>query len=546
MLTIYSNCEYVVRPYSFTSESGGIAGNPMAPVSSKVMLAVCGVINRCHLEVTSEVCLEGISGTTGFNSPLGLSSGYSSFSSILLAEQSGALVGNLTAGGNCYDSINALNCTDPPVQSAYNSSSANPFGNSPNMIPAASCHQVFAPGVNLEVPIELLDVGASSQTGPLTFSRSRTSLNTSDYDGVVSFSFEVITTNNSTATKNIYLVDSSGTALANVVVPPGTSVPTRMRVGFNPTIGANDYRIKLDGTINLDELNAYVARILVKQVGATQTKIYVPMTGGYAANAIDTDDSTAASDGSIYGTGIYNQNASYYFSLWKKNNSAFSQLAPANPYTFEAVLSTSTANSTTASASLFNYTTGNQIFASEVTTTSASPSLVSISFSDSAANFANLDDIEVRVKNSGANSGSWIYRSGIWIKLTNLTHAEVYYRYSKLIWLNSSHQLQYQWNMVLLDKSLFDSPMIYNEGSGYVTALTTPCMTDIFDIGLNDSGTTGSSTNSSIAFTQTKRLRQRSAPLILNSGHRFISETQDASAGPGSCIISDGRIVVRF
>ena len=146
-------------------------------------------------------------------------------------------------------------------------------------------------------------------------------------------------------------------------------------------------------------------------------------------------------------------------SLWKKNNSAFSQLAATNPWSFEAVLS---ASSGTVFASIFDATSGLQVGASEVSTASATPALVTSSFSDSASGFNDLDNMEVQIKETGGNG--YIYHAGIWIKLTNLTHAEVYYRYvSGFNWNSGSAAEDVAYGRVLIDPTFFYSPSIYNE-----------------------------------------------------------------------------------
>jgi hypothetical protein len=120
-------------------------GNPRAPISNEVLFAVCGVINRCHSQVTLTDCQGGVLRTSGFAAPLGLTTSLDTMESILQAEFDGALVGSQAAGNNCYGQINRLDCSDGAVQGAYNPLLANPFAAAPGLIPSASCSQVFAP-----------------------------------------------------------------------------------------------------------------------------------------------------------------------------------------------------------------------------------------------------------------------------------------------------------------------------------------------------------------------------------------------------------------
>src|SRR5690606_17180834 len=80
---------------------------------------------------------------------------------------------------------------------------------------------------------------------------------------------------------------------------------------------------------------------------------------------------------------------------------------PANGWTLEAIISNSSGGTTT--AALFNKTTGLQVTGAQVSTTSATPTLVSVNFNDNATNFTNGDDFEIRLK---ATSGTAAIHKG--------------------------------------------------------------------------------------------------------------------------------------
>jgi hypothetical protein len=401
-------------------------------------------------------------------------------------------------------------------------------------------------GINIEVPIELLDYGLASKVAPVLFARSRTTLSTVDYDGTVNYMLEVVATNADSFTRNVSLVNASGATIATIPVSGSLAAPTRLRVPFAPSTGADDYRLRLDGTAQANQLQIYAGRILVQQTGATQTRIYVPLTGAYAGVASNADTSAASVDNAIFG-GVYGQNNPHFFSLWRRNDSAFSQIAAGTPFTLEAVLGTSTAGSTTASVSLFDATSNTQVVASEVSTTSSAPSLVSASFAAGAAGFTNLDSMEVRIKNSGGSSNAWIYKAGLWIRLTNLAHAEVVYRYSKTDGDGGpAGQYQTGYDVTLLDLSRFSSATVYHEATGSISSSGTPCAEQLFDIGPLGSGPSGTSiTASLLSFNTLTNSRQRTTALPLISGDQFISETL-ANMTSNICYISQPTIVVAF
>jgi hypothetical protein len=539
------------RPFSFSapvsaSRSGGIGGNPQ--VSDALIFGICGVIDRCNPGLSVDRCQAGLLSTSGFAAPLGLPALYTTMSSIVQAESTGAIQGNTAAGANCYNQIDVLDCADPTVQGAYVPSQANPFAGAPAMVPSASCNQVFSPGLSLEVPIEMVDYGLASNTSSTTFARTRTTLDTGAYDGTVSYVFEIVATNSDTSARAVSLVDGSGASVASISVAAGTANPTRVSVAMTPTSGANNYRVTLDGTGSANQLKVSAARIRVKQVGATRTKIYVPLLAAFDYDSSNADGPGAAVDNSNGAS--YSIDNEQYISLWKKNSAAFSQLAPGTPYTFEAVIGVGLPASA-AYAALVNYTSGVTIASSEVSSASQTPTLVSASFADTATGFTDLNEMQVQLKNAGGNGmDAWVYHAGLWIQLSNLAHAEVYYRYSNTYWLNLNSEFQVAFQMTTLDSALFSSPtLLYSEETGHVSTVGTACSSSLVDIGTSDSAASGAVVaGSTLTFPGVAKSRQRTGPLSLVSGHRFIADMLPTAGPSGTdyCIIGQPRIVVSF
>jgi len=530
----------------------------MAPTqaSQNILSAICTVINRCQTQVSLDACNSGVQATNGISSQLGLpSNGYNPYFALESAESSNQVEANSVATTACVNTINNLQCDSPTVVAAYNAANVNPFSGVPGMIPTPACNQVFTPapsGTNLEVPIEMSGQGMASSTTAVTFSRTRTSLNTADYDGIVTYSFEIMANNNDTVSRNVHLVDANGTTVATISVPAKTSgAATRYRTIFAATSGASDYRIQLDGTSAASQLEVWVGRMLVQQVGATQTKIFVPLMVGLASTALTGDASLSNSQ---YGyvddtySFTYSQADVGWYVLWQKNNAAFSQLVANNPWTFEAVMN-SDASNTSAYASIFDATTGSQVTASEVTTTSQTPVLVSSSFADSASNFNDRDIMEVQIKRGGTGPGlARIYRAGIWIKLNNLAHAEVYYRYLySLTWLTGYGSGDETTYMVMLDKTLFSAPVsTYNELTGYVSGAGVSCTESVFDNGESDTAAIGAPVSGSgLTLSSTTLTRQRSAAFNITSADRF-GFYVSAPTGSGACYPVNSFLVVGF
>jgi hypothetical protein len=535
----YNNCSSELRTINIQN-SGTVTGNPLTPVSSQIMFAVCGTVTRCHAGVDIAVCHSAVLKTSGFAVPLALPPAYDTFSSIFEGEQGGAIVGNLAASASCYNKINTLSCADPLVVSAYDSTSSNPYAGTPGLVTTATCDQAFKPGTNIEVPIELVDYGLASKTTVATFSRSRTSLDTTDYDGdSVTYSFEVVAENSSGATKNAYLIDSLDSVVATLAIP-ATAGPTRLRTSFAPTPGANNYRIRLDATSSAGRLATYTGRILVRQVGATRTKIYIPLMAGMSRQSNSADDQNAHLDDSTISS--YSQPNGGWYSLWKKNISVYSQLAATNPWTFEAVMSAESGG--TAYASLFNANTNLQIATSELTTTSSSPDMITRSFSDSSAGFNNLDNIEVRIKEVGGTSH--IYHAGIWLKLENLSHGEVFYReLTSENWTVGSSAQDENYARLLPDLSLYLVPTFYHELVANVDSGTS-CSESLFDNGVSDATITGIIVSgSTLTMSSVPLTIQRTSALSLIAGHRYSAHMSDNN-GPGGCYPVNSFLVIKF
>ncbi|MGZ3770014.1 MAG: choice-of-anchor Q domain-containing protein [Bdellovibrio sp.] len=136
----FNNC----TNYRFISSPDTVLGNPMTSTSSKIIFGMCGVINRCHPEISFTECQSSLMNVKGVSAPLGLSSKYDTLSAIANAEQAGLLVGDSSVSDSCYESINTLSCSDSQVQGAYLSSLANPFAGAINMIPGQTCGKSLA------------------------------------------------------------------------------------------------------------------------------------------------------------------------------------------------------------------------------------------------------------------------------------------------------------------------------------------------------------------------------------------------------------------
>ncbi len=389
--------------------------------------------------------------------------------------------------------------------------------------------------VNLEVPITMLGKGLSSDTGAsTTFSRTQTQLTTTDYDGTVTYSFEVVAENSDAANKNVEIVDSAGVSKGSVTVSNGVS-PTRYRGVFTPNAGADVYRVKLAGTTSDDQLIVHTARMIVKQVGATKTRIYIPLL---QAVRVGNPASYSKLDLFCSSAHCYN-NTSYVLNtpglgediIWAKDSSVWKTLSGATPWTFELTLNDPLG---TGKVSLINNTTSARVTATEITEANTASGFThkTVDFADNATNFTNGSEFSVRSMDAAGNYVA-VDHAGLWVKLDHLQQGEVYYPVSTYAFYLAGNVTQQR---VLYDGSLFSNPLAYFEGNGFGDL---DDEVELEDHGTNDSGSGGLIPVASAAlhFVSVDKTRQRSAALTLTNGNRYIMASGGAGGGNGSLVV---------
>lgn len=377
---------------------------------------------------------------------------------------------------------------------------------------------------NLEVPIEMLSDGIGSRSlADFTHIRSITSLDPSEYDGTVTYFFEVVATNADSVSRAITLVDSSGNAEAAVAVPAGSAAPTRYRValGAAPT-SADTYKVKLEGTNTDVDLAVTSARILVKQAGATKTRLYIPLVTNQHASVWNLEvgtNGTASIDstGSVHPTLAQTSTRLDRYSHWVRNDSAFSEIpSSGTPWTLEALVRN---DSGTGYAVLYNVTDGAAAATVSVSVTGGTPQLVSTSFAGSASGFGDSKRYTVKIATSDASYTTTLYKAGIWLRLANLRKAEVYHR---VMGSNVSGVTIGENQRVLLDLSAYSSPSVYFESGGeYASGSNTVNLREC----AGDSGAACSAISGAThAYDSATDVPTRSGPHAVTSGNQFIVE----------------------
>jgi hypothetical protein len=327
-------------------------------------------------------------------------------------------------------------------------------------------------GVNLEVPIDLLDLGAASSGGAtVTFERSRTSLDPTAYDGSVTYVFEIVAANLDPVNRSVSLVDAAGVSVASLVVPGSASAsvayPTLQRTPWSPT-ASPDYRLRLEQTQGNQNLRVFTARIIVQQVAATRTRLYYPVAVAGFFDSYADDNGTLDVDS-------YPTFGGDTFGGWTLDRTRFATLPAGTPWTFEVIGMTLTAN--TARYALFDNTTGTQVAGSTTATSSKTPQLMTASFASTAPGLVDGDVYGVRMQSPDGGTIA-LCKAGVWVSLAPLTRGEVFYRTGAYASGIAADLIMREWR-VWLDLSRFSNATVQFQARGGYYAGPGPVSADI-------------------------------------------------------------------
>jgi adhesin/invasin len=343
-------------------------------------------------------------------------------------------------------------------------------------------------GINLWTPIEMTARYLCNATTVVTFNTTRTPIDTTNYDGdSITYTWEIDAFNRegTMATMNVELLNSAGTTVATIPVTytgSGAGAFERFEVDFTPTTGSDYYRVRVPANGSLSRLCVGTSRIIVKQVKAKKTKIYIPLFSSIYFATGDTTLPVFSSTNTTY-------TETNFGARWKYDSSDFADIASGNAFTFDAVIQAANAGAT-AYATLSNKTDGTDVAASEVSVTGTTATYVSASFAANATNFDDLDDFNVKIKTSNASYNAHIYKAGVWITLNNLTKLETFW---KMRWGESgiSASTTQCLGKFRYSSSAWSNPTAYLEASHNASSTINNYYFTLTDTGTSDSSRTG-------------------------------------------------------
>lgn len=389
--------------------------------------------------------------------------------------------------------------------------------------------------MNLQVPIELTDQTLASDVMAVTFNRAQVSLDTSEYDGTVSYDFEILATNADSNNSNVEIVDSSGITKATVIIPSGTSSFTRLRSSFIPNAGFDFYQLKLSATTNNSDVKIEQARILVTQVGASKTKVFIPL--------LASSRTPSSIDGSLPVESTTNNN---YFVLnssteFIRDLTKYSKLIANSPWEFEVIVSS---NGGKGVVSLFNQNLQLPVEDTEIEFSDSALTIVNSPFNDEIQNFSspandlNIFKVAMRCTKDCNLGAVNIYKAGIWISLSDLSKVELIFRNSLAKGSLLTPSIM-EGGRTLIDLSQFSNPIFnFRVIASAPAGLSGDFM--LLTGGVLDSGTAGTSiiSGSNLSFSTMAPLSQQTvAPLSLIGNDRYMMKA-DPNGGELSLLES--------
>lgn len=367
--------------------------------------------------------------------------------------------------------------------------------------------------MNLIVPLEMILTTQSALPAyALIPGKSYIFLDSDDYDGAT-YDFEIIATNTSSTTDyTVDLYDITGSAAkASITVPKNTNMPTRLRAGagsWSPTDNTKrTYAIRLaQVTEPYTFLSVDTARIIITQTNATQTRIQIPLL---AFTDYDTTCSTT-----------YTQYVSARYNAYLKDTSV---LADISGWNLEVIIGATTIDDGTTYCALFDKTDNDQVGNTEMSVSGFTDTHLDVDFTNTETNFDEGHEFEMRIKSSGAPHRDKIVKANLYVELTNLSKAEVF-------WLTNHYATEskagtsFHRQRVLLDTSAYSGATIYFESAA--ACADDAAVLYLRDHLTNDSGTGGSDVNDSgLNFNSPAKVRVRSPALSIVDDDRFYTRT---------------------
>ncbi len=394
--------------------------------------------------------------------------------------------------------------------------------------------------VDIQHAVEVIDRGiASTSTEARIFERSKTSFNSNDYDGAVTFELEVVATNQDSENKDVDLIDGGGVTWPGLTVPANTLTPTRLRTTVDLPTGAQILRVRLAQTTNDADLTIFSARIWITQIDATRTRIYYPL------GASSETPSSLDKGASLSSTSSRNFVVTPASMTFRRQATKLSQLTKINAWELEVLVAQE--GGAAGSFAWLNSNTNQYVNTTLTEFSSDSIEMANVPIDDGtnqfgSANEGHLYEVSLRCDlNCDSGNHVDIYKMGAWVRLENLTKAQLITRSA----LGSTNIVN---NNTWVDhRTLIDLASLYNPLVRFQASLTNSGSAGT-QVMLSASSTDSGNSDLSIIlgselpfFSISGRETTLSAPIALLTGQRLLTSVQ---VGPNASVKFHGASLI--
>lgn len=376
--------------------------------------------------------------------------------------------------------------------------------------------------MKLSFGIELIDRGVTSSSSEnRVYERSITKFNTNDYDGTVTYKLEVVATNTEGSSRSVQLIDAGSSTVHSMTITANTNSPTRFEEVITLTPGAQNLRLRLEQTASAGTLSVYSARILVTQVGATKTRLYIPvLNSSLGPTNEDANANIFLVDSSSY---VFAENSMPYI----RNVGALSKLAQYNAWTLDYVVS-----ATNGAKGTVRFTNKSSMTPVTGTTTEIVENTlrsVQVHLNEGITNFNSSTeghhyDFEMRCEVNCSTGYVNVLKAGIWVRLENLSKAEIHHRSSLATFgLNSNQDLDSVRSRITLNS--YTNPQVYFQ----TNASNSGAMSDVIlsTVNTQEFGFSGitdvSGTQITYSSSANKEVQRTLVPASLNADDRHVT-----------------------
>lgn len=396
--------------------------------------------------------------------------------------------------------------------------------------------------LDLEIPIEMIDRGISSvATEARSFLRSTTAIDPLAYDGVTSFIFEVIATNQEAAARSVLLIDQNDSTIASLVVPANTFSPRRLQVAATFPVAETVYRIRLPQTSSAETLTIVIARLKIRQVNATKTKLFFPLISS-SEGPSPADE--GASVNLIQSTSFNVPEGSMGY---VRDVAKLSQLVAYNAWELDTIASAN--DGAEGTLALWNSDRNDQVSGTSTEIKGSTPRRALIAIDEGQTRFGStnegeLMEVALRCDKLCTQPRILLYKAGLWVRLQNLTKAQIVHRVATAVpTLVSSADLLN--SRTLMDLGNFTSPQIVfaaRASAGMSGSLQVSLISD----STNDAGSSSLTLvpDSTLTFGPSASVQsQTSLALTLTTGDRVIV---NATPSAGSAQLNGASLVLNI